>query len=72
MKDKQIFDLIIEEQKRQINGIELIASENFVSDMKLIVDLIDKVIMNYTDETIIKEVATQVNEMMCNKPIFNA
>jgi glycine hydroxymethyltransferase len=40
------------------------------SDMKLIVDLIDKVIMNYTDETIIKEVATQVNEMMCNKPIF--
>jgi glycine hydroxymethyltransferase len=32
MKDKQIFDLIIEEQKRQINGIELIASENFVSE----------------------------------------
>ena len=30
--DKQIFDLILEEQDRQINGIELIASENFVSD----------------------------------------
>jgi glycine hydroxymethyltransferase len=42
------------------------------SDMKLIVDLIDKVIMNYTDETIIKEVGAQVNELMCNKPIFNA
>ena len=42
------------------------------SDMKVIVDLIDKVIMNYTDETIIKEVGNQVNEMMCNKPIFNA
>lgn len=30
--DTQIFDLIIEEQDRQIHGIELIASENFVSD----------------------------------------
>jgi glycine hydroxymethyltransferase len=30
--DKLIFDLIIEEQDRQIHGIELIASENFVSD----------------------------------------
>ncbi|WP_309641013.1 serine hydroxymethyltransferase [Flavobacterium sp.] len=30
--DQQIFDLILEEQDRQIHGIELIASENFVSD----------------------------------------
>ena len=30
--DQQIFDLILEEQERQIHGIELIASENFVSD----------------------------------------
>ena len=30
--DEQIFDLILEEQDRQIHGIELIASENFVSD----------------------------------------
>jgi glycine hydroxymethyltransferase len=30
--DKLIFDLILEEQDRQIHGIELIASENFVSD----------------------------------------
>ena len=30
--DKIIFDLINEEQDRQIHGIELIASENFVSD----------------------------------------
>ena len=29
---KQIFDLILEEQERQINGLELIASENFASD----------------------------------------
>jgi len=30
--DKLIFDLIVEEQDRQIHGLELIASENFVSD----------------------------------------
>lgn len=30
--DKDIFDLILDEQDRQINGLELIASENFVSD----------------------------------------
>ncbi len=31
-RDKAIFDLIEEEKHRQLNGIELIASENFVSD----------------------------------------
>ena len=30
--DKAIFDLIKQENHRQLNGIELIASENFVSD----------------------------------------
>ena len=30
--DKAIFDLINAEKNRQLNGIELIASENFVSD----------------------------------------
>ena len=30
-KDQEIFDLIEKEKQRQINGIELIASENFVS-----------------------------------------
>ena len=30
-KDNQIFDLINKEQNRQTTGIELIASENFVS-----------------------------------------
>ena len=34
-KDNQIFDLIKEEQLRQAQGIELIASENFVSDQVL-------------------------------------
>ena len=32
MKDSQIFDLIAQERSRQMRGIELIASENFVSD----------------------------------------
>ena len=31
-KDKEIFDLIDAEKKRQVDGIELIASENFTSD----------------------------------------
>ncbi len=31
-RDTEIFNLIEEEKQRQINGIELIASENFVSD----------------------------------------
>ena len=31
-KDSQIFDLIAQERARQMHGIELIASENFVSD----------------------------------------
>ncbi len=34
-RDTQIFDLIQKEKERQINGIELIASENFVSDQVL-------------------------------------
>ena len=31
-KDNQIFDLIEREHQRQLKGVELIASENFVSD----------------------------------------
>jgi glycine hydroxymethyltransferase len=34
-RDQQIFDLILDEQDRQIHGLELIASENFVSDAVL-------------------------------------
>lgn len=34
-RDQQIFDLIQDEKNRQLNGIELIASENFVSDQVL-------------------------------------
>jgi glycine hydroxymethyltransferase len=34
-KDKQVFDLIKQEKERQMHGIELIASENFVSHQVL-------------------------------------
>jgi glycine hydroxymethyltransferase len=32
MRDQKVFDLIAQEKNRQLTGIELIASENFVSD----------------------------------------
>lgn len=32
MQDQKIFDLIEQEHQRQLKGMELIASENFVSD----------------------------------------
>jgi len=34
-KDKQVFDILEKEYKRQMHGLELIASENFVSDQVL-------------------------------------
>ena len=34
-RDTKIFDLIKKENDRQLHGIELIASENFVSDQVL-------------------------------------
>jgi glycine hydroxymethyltransferase len=34
--DNQIFDLIQEEKERQLNGLELIASENFASDQVML------------------------------------
>ncbi|QLC65107.1 serine hydroxymethyltransferase [Flavobacterium sp. LPB0248] len=39
-------------------------------DMETIVELIDKVLSNHTDEDVIEEVAEQVNDMMSEKPIF--
>lgn len=40
------------------------------SDMEVIVEMIDRVLMNHTDEAIIEEVADQVNEMMGERAIF--
>jgi glycine hydroxymethyltransferase len=38
--------------------------------MDVIVEMIDRVLMNHTDEKVIEEVADQVNEMMSERAIF--
>lgn len=40
------------------------------SDMDTIVGLIDEVISNYNNETVLESVANRVNEMMGNRPLF--
>ena len=39
-------------------------------DMETIVALIDKVLVDHTNEALIEEVATEVYEMMSERPIF--
>jgi glycine hydroxymethyltransferase len=38
--------------------------------MSTIVNLIEKVIQNFENETVIENVVTKVNEMMKNRPLF--
>jgi glycine hydroxymethyltransferase len=38
--------------------------------METIVDLIDRVLMDHTNEDIIEQVANEVNEMMSERAIF--
>jgi len=40
------------------------------TDMETIVELIDRVLMNHTNEEVIEEVADQVNEMMSERAMF--
>jgi glycine hydroxymethyltransferase len=40
------------------------------SDMETIVAMIDKVLMNHTNEELLEEVADDVNEMMSERAIF--
>ena len=40
------------------------------SDMETIVELIDRVLMNHTDEAVIEQVADEVNEMMGERAMF--
>ena len=42
------------------------------SDMATIVDFIDEVIINYKNEEILEHVADKVNDMMSDRPLFNA
>jgi len=39
-------------------------------DMETVVEFIDRVLMNHTDETVIEQVADEVNEMMSERAIF--
>ena len=40
--------------------------------MEEIVNMIDRVILNYNDDLIISEVANQVNSLMRGRPLFNS
>ncbi|QDO95753.1 serine hydroxymethyltransferase [Formosa sediminum] len=40
------------------------------SDMQTIVDLVDEVILNLEDETVLAAVATKVNALMADRPLF--
>lgn len=39
-------------------------------EMTVIVDLIDRVIMNYEDEAILEDIAAEVHELMSHRPLF--
>ncbi|NRB59185.1 MAG: serine hydroxymethyltransferase [Winogradskyella sp.] len=41
-------------------------------DMSYVVDLIDEVVNNFEDETVLEGVAEKVNELMGGRPLFNA
>ena len=53
--------------KTVVSVIERRVSE---SDMEKIVDMIDRVLMNPNDESIIEQVGDEVNEMMGERAIF--
>lgn len=42
------------------------------NDMSYVVDLIDEVINNYQNETILEGIAKKVNELMSGRPLFNS
>jgi glycine hydroxymethyltransferase len=39
-------------------------------DMETVVALIDKVLMNISDENVLEQVAEEVNELMAERPMF--
>lgn len=52
-------------------GTPAITSRGVKEDtIKIVVDLIDRVLMNHTNEEIIQEVRKEVNELMGNRPLF--
>ena len=66
-KDKQIFDLIDVEKKRQVEGIELIASENFTSEQ--VMSLQDLYLqINMLKVTLEKDIMVVVKLLMKLRP----
>ena len=70
-KDKEIFDLIDAEKKRQIEGIELIASENFTSDQVMLATgsiLTNKYAEGYPGKDIMVDVKSlmRLNQLLLN------
>jgi len=41
------------------------------TDMAYVVDLIDEVLANYENETVLEGIAKKVNELMGGRPLFN-
>jgi len=41
------------------------------SDIKNVVEMIDKVILNHDNESVLNEVKKDVNQMMSDRPLFN-
>ena len=52
-------------------GTAAITTRGLKNDMKTIVSLIDKVITNYTNESVINNVANEVNQLMEGRLLFN-
>ena len=58
-RDEQIFELIKVEKERQINGIELIASENFTSEQ--VMEATGSVLTNkYAEGTLVNAIMVVV------------
>jgi glycine hydroxymethyltransferase len=51
-------------------GTPAITTRGLVEKMDAIVDLIDRVIMDHTNEEVIEQVANEVNEMMSERAIL--
>ncbi len=62
-RDKLVFEIIEKERERQLNGIELIASENFVSEQVL--EAMGSVMTNkYAEATPEKDIMAVVSLLM--------
>ena len=61
-RDKQIFELIEAEKERQLHGIELIASENFVSQQ--VMEAAGSVLTNMLKATLESVITVDAKSLM--------